>query len=81
MHSIHVGGTQEIFPDASSAAELVPVDDPQSLGVAIIQLLEGSQLREQMGSLARHRAEEAFDARGVASKLVAQYQQALEQKQ
>ncbi len=74
----NVGGTQEIFPDASSAAKLVPVDDPRSLSEAIIQLLKDSQLRERMGKLARCRAEEAFDARDAASQLVSRYRQALE---
>jgi len=73
----NVGGTQEIFPDSSAAAELVPVDDPQSLCAAITRLLEDYQMRRRMGKLARCRAEEAFDARAAASKLVAQYNQAL----
>jgi glycosyltransferase involved in cell wall biosynthesis len=76
----NVGGTQEIFPDASAAAELVPVDDPQPLGVAITRLLEDRQMRERMGKLARRRAEEAFDDRIAASNLAAMYQRALERE-
>jgi glycosyltransferase involved in cell wall biosynthesis len=72
-----VGGTREIFPAASSAADLVPVDDPHSLAAAIIRLLEDGQRREQLGKLARLRAEEAFDARVAAAKLVAHYRQVL----
>lgn len=73
-----VGGTREIFPDASSAAEVVPVDDPDSLAAAIIRLLADSQRREQLGEMARLRAKEAFDARVAASNLVAHYRHVLD---
>lgn len=73
-----VGGTREIFPDASAAAELVPVDDPISLATAVTSLLRGGQRRERIGRLARLRAEETFDASVAAANLVAHYRQVLD---
>jgi len=73
-----VGGTREIFPDAPSSAEVVPVDDPHALAAAIIRLLGDRQEREQLGEMARRRAEEAFDARVAALNLVAHYRHVLE---
>ena len=72
-----VGGTREIFPEGSATAELIPVDDPQTLGAAIIRLLKDGQRREHIGKLARHRAEVAFDVGLAASKLVTHYRQVL----
>jgi len=73
-----VGGTSEIFPDALSAAELVQVDDPQSLASAIIRLLKDDRWRKELGKSARLRAEEAFDARVAAANLSIHYRQVLE---
>lgn len=73
-----VGGTREIFPEASSTAELVPADDSRSLATAIVRLLRDTQRREQIAKRARLRAEESFDARVAAANLVAYYQQVLD---
>jgi len=75
-----VGGTREIFPHASSAAELVPVDDPISLTVAITSLLKDVHRREQLCRFARLRAEKGLDARVAASNLAAHYRQVLDAK-
>jgi len=72
-----VGGTREIFPEGKAAAELIPADDPQTLGATIIRLVKDGQRREHMGKLARHRAEVAFDIGLASSKLVTHFTQAL----
>jgi len=68
-----VGGTSEIFPPGMASALLVPPDDAESLAAAILRLLRGAELRAAVGSAARQRAEQAFDARRTAEALAAHY--------
>jgi glycosyltransferase involved in cell wall biosynthesis len=72
-----VGGTSEIFPADCQAALLVPPDDPSPLAAAIERLLENPGLRSQMALEARRRAENAFDVRSAAVRLVAHYRAVL----
>lgn len=67
-----VGGTREIFPDATTA-RLVGVNDDESLASAMIELIESPELRKAMSEAARRRAEEAFDAERAARALVGHY--------
>jgi len=72
-----VGGTREIFPPGGKAAWLVPPNDPHRLARAVQQLLADEPLRRRLGRAARHRAEQAFDARQAARALVGHYQAVL----
>lgn len=68
-----VGGTREIFPPDSLSARLTPVDNAESLGDAILQLVQEPALRKYMAERARKRAEEQFDIRTSAANLTRHY--------
>jgi glycosyltransferase involved in cell wall biosynthesis len=68
--STDVGGTREIFPDGTKSAALVPPDDPAALGEAMRALLQDNDHRCALGTAARKRAEEAFDIRHAAARLI-----------
>ena len=72
-----VGGTAEIFPEASQSALLVPPNDPAALAAAIDQLLADPELRQRLAKQARQRAETAFARQLAAETLVAHYDAAL----
>lgn len=72
-----VGGTEEIFPAPSAAAVLVDPQDGQALAEYADRLLADAPLRRQLGTAARRRAEEAFDARLAAARLAEHYAAAL----
>jgi glycosyltransferase involved in cell wall biosynthesis len=69
-----VGGTREIFPDGTNSAVLVPPDDSHALGDAIRILLHDDERRRSIGMAARRRAEEAFDIRRAAARLIDTYE-------
>jgi glycosyltransferase involved in cell wall biosynthesis len=71
-----VGGTREIFPSQDEAV-LVPPDDGMAVAAATLDLLRDEPRRRLMASAARRRAEEAFDIRNAAQRLVAQYEEVL----
>jgi glycosyltransferase involved in cell wall biosynthesis len=75
MIATNTGGTPEIFPTESSAAILVPPDNPSAIAVAILELLNDDNRRRQIATAARRRAETAFDIRAAAKNLLAHYQQ------
>ena len=79
-----VGGTEEIFPPAttaagssadpaSSAAILVEPDQSEALALASITLLEDEGKRQQLSQAARLRATEAFDVQWAAAALIEHY--------
>jgi len=68
-----VGGTREIFPIEANAARLVPAGDDGALADAIAQLLADAPERRRLGEAARQRAEEAFDIRAAAARLLEVY--------
>ena len=69
----NVGGTSEIFPPESHAAQLVPADDDRALADAILELLGDAEQRNRMAIAARARAEEQFDSRMAVANLLAHY--------
>jgi glycosyltransferase involved in cell wall biosynthesis len=71
-----VGGTREIFPSRDEAV-LVPPDDGVAMAKATLDLLRDEPRRRGMASAARRRAEEAFDIRHAAPRVVAQYEEVL----
>lgn len=68
-----VGGTAEIFPEASRSACLIPPDDPAALVTALERLLADAALRQQLGRQARVRAEAAFSRQTAAATLLSHY--------
>ncbi len=68
-----VGGTAEIFPRESNAAWIVPPQDANALGEAMVQLLEDTTFRQRLAVAARQRAEEQFDRRTAAEHLLRHY--------
>jgi glycosyltransferase involved in cell wall biosynthesis len=69
----NVGGTSEIFPPGKDAARLVPPDDANAIGNAILELLGDSARRRRLGAAARRRAEEQFDIRTSVGDLLRHY--------
>ncbi len=69
----NVGGTPEIFPPEKEAARLVPPDDAQAMGDAILKLLGDSALRRRLSMAARRRAAEQFDIRMSVDDLLRHY--------
>jgi glycosyltransferase involved in cell wall biosynthesis len=69
-----VGGTREIFPRESESARLVPADDAAALRDAMSELLHDEERRRALGAAARRRAEEQFDVRHAASRLIQIYE-------
>jgi glycosyltransferase involved in cell wall biosynthesis len=72
-----VGGTEEIFPNESIAAVLVPPNDPTAIAAAVENLLRDEPRRITLGRSARARAEQAFDVRDAAARLIEHYQAVL----
>jgi glycosyltransferase involved in cell wall biosynthesis len=68
-----VGGTQEIFPQDSQSARLVPPDDVHALGAAMLDMLNDEGVRRRLAMAARHRAEKWFNIHAAATSLVAHY--------
>lgn len=73
-----VGGTPEIFPPNSEAAQLVPPDDPRAIAAALLKLADDETLRRRLGAAARRRARETFDAERAAAGLIEHYRQVLD---
>ena len=72
-----VGGTAEIFPPDTKAAQLVPVGDDDALARALAELLSDAALRRGLATAARQRAETAFDVRVAVAGLLGHYQELL----
>jgi glycosyltransferase involved in cell wall biosynthesis len=72
-----VGGTREIFPSAGDQAILVRPDDRTELADAVAAILSDGERRQSLGHAARGRAEQAFDIRDAAQRLIEQYQRTL----
>jgi glycosyltransferase involved in cell wall biosynthesis len=72
-----VGGTREIFRTELDGAILVPPDDERAMADAMLALLQNEARRQSLARAARRRAEEAFDIRDAAQRLVAQYDEVL----
>lgn len=72
-----VGGTHEIFPAEAGGAVLVPPDNRSAMADAVLALLQNSERRQSLAAGGRRRAEEAFDARHAATRLVENYQAVL----
>jgi glycosyltransferase involved in cell wall biosynthesis len=68
-----VGGTREIFPEAAQAAIVVPGGSAEHLAEAIANLSSDVALRRELGTAARRRAVEAFDAQTAAASLAEHY--------
>jgi glycosyltransferase involved in cell wall biosynthesis len=68
-----VGGTREIFPADARAAEVVE-GDAELIAAAVSRLLRDDNLRQMLRRNARRRAEEAFDIRSAAARLVEHFQ-------
>ncbi len=68
-----VGGTPEIFPPESGAARLVPPDDADALGRAIVEVLGDASLRLRLAAASRRRAEQLFNLRAASESLLRHY--------
>jgi glycosyltransferase involved in cell wall biosynthesis len=69
------GGLPEVLGEAGV---LVPPRDPKALADAITDLLLSSEKRQNLGQLARQRAETQFSAAAIATQLLGHYQLSLE---
>jgi glycosyltransferase involved in cell wall biosynthesis len=69
-----VGGTREIFPSDADGAILVPPDNPAALAGAVLTLLASNERRQSLAENTRRRAEQAFDIRLAAARLIELYQ-------
>ena len=56
----NVGGLPAVIGDDGRAGSLVPVDDPDALALALVELLTDHDRNERMGRAARQRFEERF---------------------
>lgn len=72
-----VGGTREIFPTEADGALLVPPDNFLLMADAILAILKNDERRRSLAAGARRRAENAFDIRTSAARLIEQYQNLL----
>jgi glycosyltransferase involved in cell wall biosynthesis len=72
-----VGGTREIFPTELNGGILVPPDDTCSMAEASLALLQNEPRRQSLALAARRRAEQAFDIRAAAQRLIEQYEAVL----
>jgi glycosyltransferase involved in cell wall biosynthesis len=72
-----VGGTREIFPSENDGAILLPAGGPRAIASAVVALLSDEHRREQLAAAAHRRAEQAFDIRIAAARLIAQYHELL----
>jgi len=64
-----IGGTANMISDKVNGF-LVPKADEMALSKAIIRLARDPQLRKKLGKAARQRAEEFFDVRQVAARII-----------
>jgi len=64
----HVGGTREIFPDASSAI-VVPPDDVQAVSTTLEELADSLQHRSRLATAARQQVCQRFAAEQSATAL------------
>jgi glycosyltransferase involved in cell wall biosynthesis len=71
-----VGGVPEIITDEVTGL-LVPPDDPSALAAAIQRLLADAPLARRLGEAARADVETRFDARILATRLEALYEEVL----
>jgi glycosyltransferase involved in cell wall biosynthesis len=74
----NAGGTREIFPGEAAGTVLVPPGDVRALSAAVTALYQNQQRRLALGRAARRRAEQAFDIRHAAQRLIDQYRQVLQ---
>jgi len=72
-----VGGTREIFPTELDGAILVPPGDERTMAEAMLDLVQTEQRWGSLARAARRRAEEAFDIRAAAQRLIEQYETVL----
>lgn len=72
-----VGGTREIFPTDLEGGVVVPAGDSLVIADAVIRLLRDPILRQLLGRAARRRAQQAFDIRQAAARLIKQYHEVL----
>jgi glycosyltransferase involved in cell wall biosynthesis len=72
-----VGGTREIFPSECDGAVLVPPNDDAGISRVIGELLHDEPRRLSLAAAGRRRAEQAFNIRAAAGKLVGQYRELL----
>jgi L-malate glycosyltransferase len=69
------GGIPEIVVDGQTGL-LVPAEDPQALGTAIVRLLRDPDLRQRMGAAARRRAAE-FSVGRMTERTIAIYEEVI----
>jgi glycosyltransferase involved in cell wall biosynthesis len=72
-----VGGTREIFPTEADGAVLVPADDAEALAQAVTDLLVDEDRRHSLGAAGRRRAEQQFNIRDAATRLINFYRSVL----
>lgn len=71
------GGNPELVAHGETGL-IVPVEDPNALAAALIELIEGPARRTAMGAAARRRfAEGSFEPAAIAEKTLAVYQAAM----
>ena len=68
-----VGGTREIFPEATGV-ELVPPDDPPAMRDAVLAILDDPSREASLRDAVRRRAIAAFDIKTAASNLLRHYE-------
>ncbi len=64
-----VGGIPQVINDGVDGV-LIPVDNHQALAVALSHLLESSELRKEMGTLARKKILSSFDINLLLSEIL-----------
>ncbi len=74
-----VGGTPEIFPQESQAAQLVPPNNPTAMAREIERTVCDPTLQTRLATAARRRAEETFTIRQAAAGLIDHYRQVIQQ--
>lgn len=67
-----VGGIPQVINDGVNGV-LIPVDNYQALAAVLNHLLESSELRKEMGSLARKKILSSFDINLLLSEIVGIY--------
>ena len=67
-----VGGIPQVINDGVNGV-LIPVDNYQALAVALNHLLESSELRKEMGTLARKKILSSFDINLLLSEILGIY--------
>ena len=72
-----VGGTREIFPTDADGAMLVSPDNRLAMADALLALLQNDERRSALAAGGRRRAEEAFDIRQTAARLIEHYESVL----